>query len=281
MRLAQAAAQAADRLHRCGIVDAALEAEVLLRHLLGCSRSAYFAMLGEPLSDGQARRLDALLCRRLAREPLAYITGLREFYGLDFIVTPDTLIPRQETELLVDLALEHARSLCRPSVAIADVGTGCGAIAIALACNLPTARACASDISAAALTVADLNRRRHGVADRVALVRADMLTAFSGRFDIIVSNPPYIRSELLEGLQPEVRREPQLALDGGADGLALIRRLLAQASALLNDGGCALVEISPEQSDAAYGIARIHFPDAEVSCANDLLGLARCVVVKL
>ena len=250
MQAHQAAARAAERLAACGIADARLEAEVLTRHALGMDRAAYFASLREPIDAARQGCIEQLVHRRMQGEPLAYITGHREFYGLDFVVNPAVLIPRQETELLVDKTLEWAdawaseRALSREDAAplIADVGTGSGAIAVALACNLPKARVLAIDISAAALAVADRNRRRHGVADRVALMQGDLLTAVKPGLDAIVSNPPYIASGLMAGLPADVRREPALALDGGPDGLRLTRRLMAQAARRLNGGGLLVVE---------------------------------------
>ena len=284
----QAAAQAADRLVRHGIADARLEAEVLARHALGYDRAAYFASLRQPLDAAQQARIERLVGRRAHGEPLAYITGHREFYGLDFMVNPAVLIPRQETELLVDKALEWAASWAAGRTSsgqghdaplIADVGTGSGAIAVALACSLPRARALAIDASAAALAVADRNRRRHGVAARVALLQGDLLTALKPGVDAIVSNPPYIASDLLAGLPPDVRREPALALDGGRDGLRLTRRLIAQAARRLNHGGTLLIEIAPEQAEAALGLARAAFPRATTWVVADAAGRARCVGV--
>ena len=279
MNLRQAAAQAAQTLARHHIPDAPIEAEALLRQILRYDRARYFASLNDPLDSGQQARLDCLIGRRVQGEPLAYITGRREFYALDFIVNPDTLIPRQETELLVDKALEWARGQPRSALTIADVGTGSGAIAVALAQSLPDANIYATDISAAALEVAAQNCRRHGVADRVALMQGDLLTPLPRKVDMIVSNPPYIATELMPSLQREVRREPRIALDGGADGTGVIRRLIAQAAHRLNSGGLMLIEISPEQADDVAAMAQAHFADAAVSAAADILGLARCVAV--
>lgn len=279
MNLRQAAAQAAQTLARHRIPDAPIEAEVLLRHILQYDRARYFASLNDPLDGGQQARIDGLIGRRVGGEPLAYITGRREFYALDFIVNADTLIPRQETELLVDKALEWARAQRRSALTIADVGTGSGAIAVALAQSLPDAKIYATDISAAALEVAAQNCRKHGVADRVALMRGDLLTPLPRKVDAIVSNPPYIATELMPCLQREVQREPRIALDGGADGTGVIRRLIAQAAHRLNSGGLMLIEISPEQADDVAAMAQAHFADAAVSVAADILGLARCVEV--
>ena len=279
MNLRQAAAQAAQTLARRGIPDASIEAEALIRHILQYDRARYFASLNDPLDGEQQARIDRLIGRRVQGEPLAYITGRREFYALDFIVNADTLIPRQETELLVDKALEWASEQRRTALTIADVGTGSGAIAVALAQSLPDANIYATDISAAALEVAAQNCRKHGVADRVALMRGDLLTPLTRKVDAIVSNPPYIATELMPSLQREVRREPRIALDGGAYGTGVIRRLIAQAAHRLNSGGLMLIEISPEQAGDVAAMAQAHFADAAVSVATDMLGLARCVAV--
>lgn len=279
MNLRQAAAQAARTLARHSILDAHIEAEALARHVLQYDRARYFASLNEPLDGGQQKRLNGLIERRVRGEPLAYITGRREFYALDFIVNPDTLIPRQETELLVDKALEWARGQRRTALTIADVGTGSGAIAVALAHALPNAKIYATDISAAVLEVAAQNCRKHGVSDRVALMRGDLLTLLPRKVDAIVSNPPYIATGFMPCLQREVQREPRIALDGGADGTGAMRRLIAQAAHRLNSGGLMLIEISPEQADDVAALAQAHFADAAVSVAADTLGLARCVTV--
>lgn len=279
MNARQAAAQAARTLVRHRIPDAPIEAEALMRHILQYDRARYFASLNDPLDGGQQARLDHLIRRRVQGEPLAYITGRREFYALDFIVNPDTLIPRQETELLVDKTLEWARRQRRTALTIADVGTGSGAIAVALVHALPDAKIYATDISAAALEVAAQNCHKHGVTDRVALMRGDLLTPLPRKMDAIVSNPPYIATALMLCLQREVRREPRIALHGGADGTRAIRRLIAQAAHRLNSGGLMLIEISPEQADDVAAAARAHFAGAAVSVAADMLGLARCVAV--
>ena len=275
----QAAARVAAALKRRYIPDGALEAEVLLRHVLHYDRAQFYASLDEPVSEESLAVIEALTERRAAGEPLAYITGHREFYGLDFIVNPDVLIPRQETELLVEIALELARELPSESVTVADIGTGSGAIAIALAASLPRAQVYATDLSADALAVAERNRRRHGLLDRVTLLQGDMLAPLPRSIDLIVSNPPYIATNYISGLQTEVQQEPLLALDGGGAGMELIRRLLEQAPPKLNAGGCMAFEISPEQADAVRKSARERFPRAEITLRNDLLGLPRCVVI--
>ena len=276
----QVSAQVAAAIKRHGIPDSNLKAEVLVRHALDWDRAQFYASLSESLQPATVDRILAITNRRLSGEPLAYITGHREFYGLELCVNSAVLIPRQETELLVDAALDYARALHTESITIADIGTGSGAIALALAANLPNAQVFATDLSADSLAVAKRNRRKHKLDDRICLLQGDLLAPLQHSVDIIVSNPPYIASDIIAGLSPEVRHEPRQALDGGKDGMEQIRRLLRQAPSKLNAGGCALIEISPEQSDAARKTAREQFPRADISVLNDLLGLPRCLAVK-
>ena len=274
----QLALRMAATLDRHGIPDSRLEAEVLLRHALQYDRARYYASLNESISAECIELGLNLTERRINREPLPYITGHREFYGLDFIVSPAVLIPRQETELLVDAALEFARE--RPGdISIADVGTGSGAIAIAIAANLPSAHVYATDRSADALQIADLNCRKNGVSDRITLLEGDLLAPLPKPVDLIISNPPYIASHLLPGLAPEVQREPGLALDGGKKGLEIISRLLEQAPSKLKAGGSLMLEISPEQLDKVRDMAQIYFSKPDVCHTKDLIGLPRCVIV--
>ena len=278
-KIRQVASEVEAILERNGISDSRLEAEVLLRHALKYDRAQFYASLNEHISAGQIQHIQDLVDRRIDREPLAYITEQREFYGLDFFVSPNVLIPRQETELLVDAALAFAREHPVGVIAIADIGTGSGAIAIAIGVNLPDSSVFATDCSADALEVANCNRQRHGVADRVSLHRGDLLAPIVQRIDLIVSNPPYIANHLLPGLPPEVLREPQLALDGGNHGLEVIRRLLEQAPPKLNEGGRLILEISPEQLEQVCAMAQEQFPSSDIKYISDLLGLARCVTI--
>ena len=273
------ASDIAATLQRSGISDSALEAEVLLRHVLQHDRARFYASLQDTMGVENLERVQELTRRRIAREPLAYITGHREFYGLDFLVSPGVLIPRQETEMLVEGALGFANNWQSEDISIADVGTGSGAIAVAIAANLPGARVFAIDCSAEALAVASSNCQRHGVPDRVTLLQGDLLAPLSQAVDLIVSNPPYIATNLLSGLAPEVQCEPQTALDGGEDGLEIIRRLFKQSTSKLKEGGQLVVEISPEQLISVKLIAQESFPQASITHLNDLLGLPRCVIV--
>lgn len=282
MKIREALASVTERLSESHIADPNIEAEVLLRHLLGMDRASFFASLHECLTTNQSARLYQLVQRRLEGEPLAYILGRREFYGLDFAVNHHVFVPRQETELLVDKVLE----LCPADrsgepLEVVDVGTGCGAIAMAVACHRAEVTVYATDISREALQVADINRRQHGVADRVHLIQGDLLEAVHRPVDVIVSNPPYIKTGELSCLAPEIRREPTPALDGGDDGLAMIRRLLLRAPAHVTPGGCVLVEIAPEQLHQVMELARDVFPTGNTSFAKDMLDLPRVVSIEL
>ncbi len=268
----------AEEIRRHNIPDSSLEAEVLIRHALQYDRTRFYASLNETISSEQKAQISILLARRLSREPLPYITKHREFYGLDFIVNSAVLIPRQETELLVDLALALTHKQ-HDSISIADVGTGSGAIAIAVAVNLPSAQVYATDCSLDALRVAACNLQRHGVSNRVSLLEGDLLTPLPRKVNLIVSNPPYIATGLLPGLPAEVQREPHIALDGGEKGLEIIHRLLQQAASKLKVNGHIIIEISPGQLDSVRTTARAYFPTADITYACDLQGLARCVTI--
>jgi len=280
MRIGQARVATANRLAAAGVQEAGIEAEALVRHVLGTDRAGYFASIGTSLEPDNKALLNGLVARRASGEPLAYVLGHREFYGLEFMVNPSVLVPRQETELLVDAVLDHADSRAPASLTIADVGTGCGAIAVVLASRVPDVTVYATDLSAEALAVARVNSDSHGVSSGVKLVQGDLLGALPSVVDVIVSNPPYLRTGLLPTLARELRWEPACALDGGADGLAVIRRLLAQASDRLSSDGALFVEIDPPLTEPVMGMARSLFPLATVFILPDLLGLPRVVGVR-
>jgi release factor glutamine methyltransferase len=233
------------------------------------------------LSEAQSAAYDALVQRRVAREPLAYILGRREFYGREFALDHSVLIPRPETELLVELALADGGRRGRPAARVVDVGTGCGALAVTLAAELPAAHVVAVDVSPPALAWVGANASRYGVETRVLPVRGSLLTAVSPGLDLIVANLPYLPSALVDTLEPEVAWfEPRLALDGGPDGTALNRRLLAQAAIRLAPGGLLLAEIDPAQAAELGREARRCFPSAHVSVERDLAGWDRVLRVQ-
>ncbi len=278
MKLAQALHEATEALQAAGIDDAWLEAEVLLRHTLDLDRAHLYARLQEDLSSGDQAAFRSLLARRLAHEPTAYIVRQREFYGLDLETTPAALIPRPETELLVQEAL--ARACHRERLLIVDVGTGNGAIAVALAVHLPQAVLVAIDLSREALSLAVRNARRHGVESRVSFLQADLLAPLAQPADLIVANLPYVRSADWEALPPEIREhEPRAALDGGPDGLREIERLLGQAPSCLRPGGSLLVEMGPPQAAPALALARRCFPGAAACILPDAAGLDRLLAI--
>ncbi len=280
MNLREIFNSAGETLMRTGSPDAQLEAEVLIRHVLRIDRATFFRDLEQPVTDCDMERLDDLVNRRLNREPLNYITGLREFYGLDFEVSDSVLIPRQETELLVDTVISLARSRPKCEMKICDIGTGSGAIAVSVAVNLPSAEVMAIDISQRALDIADANRRMHGVYNRVSLRRGNLLEPVDWKPEIIVSNPPYIRRSDLSLLQPEIQYEPRVALDGGPDGLEVIRGLLRQSSDKVSSTGAILFEIDSSQKDSARMLSREYFPNSEISILDDLSGNSRAILIE-
>jgi release factor glutamine methyltransferase len=261
--------------------EPALEAELLLMQALGVDRARLYQRLAEPVAPEASAAHRRLLERRLAGEPLPYITGHREFFALDFETTPAALIPRPETELLVEVAIAFARE-CSPHepIAIADIGTGAGVIAVALARELPLARIVATDISADALALARRNAARHAVADRIDFREGDLLEPLVEPVQIIAANLPYVTTAQWKDSPPEIRdHEPRVALDGGPDGLDVIRRLVAQAPARLAESGALFCEIGAWQGNAARELAREAFPDARIEIARDLAGRDRVLAV--
>ena len=268
------------KLESAGIPDARLEAEVMVMNVLRMPRQAIFAEQEREVSEQQQVALDELLKRRYTREPLAYILGQREFYGINVVLTPAVLIPRPESEGLVEHALFMAMmGMESTDLTIADVGTGSGAIAINLAIHLPMGRIFAVDISDSVLDVAAYNIRAHGGGDRVSLAIGDLLDAVPEPLDLIVANLPYIPTDRISKLQPEVQKEPVLALDGGADGLDLIRRLLAQAENKLKSHGIILLEMDPDQVPVVAELALQHFPKGSTDVEQDLAGMNRILVI--
>jgi release factor glutamine methyltransferase len=245
-------AEGARFLSSAGLENGRLDAEVLLSHALGVDKTALYMNIDAPLHPQDEGRYRDMLSRRVQREPVAYITGRKEFWSLDFLVTPDVLIPRPETELLVEIAVGRLK-VCdgKSPVKILDLGTGTGAIAVALAKELPDARIAAVDISSAALAVARQNSESHGVADRISFLSGDLFQSVRGQFDLIVSNPPYVRREELSALPPEIREwEPVGALDGGIDGLDFYRRIIAESRQHLRSGGSIILEIGADMGGA-------------------------------
>lgn len=278
--LREAVQQTHRTLEASHIPDARLEAEVMLMNVMRMQRHDLFSQQETEVSPQQEQALAQILERRLLREPLAYILQYKEFYGVNLLVNPNVLIPRPETECMVEHALFMAlMGMETPQLVIADVGTGTGAIAINLALHLPAAHIYAVDNADAVLDVAAYNIRAHNVTDRVTLGKGDLLEPVPEPVDLILANLPYVPTERIPNLQPEIRWEPQSALDGGPDGLDLIRRLLRQAPAKLKDHGIILLELDPEQAPAVEALAREIFPEADLSVEKDLAQQDRIFVI--
>lgn len=267
------------RLEAAGLLpsEAALDAEVLARHVLGWDRASLLTRGRDPEPDDFQPAFDRLVSRRAAREPVAHIIGLREFWGLDFEVTPDTLIPRPESELIVEAALQFAGE--HPCRHVIDVGTGSGCLAVAIAHALAEVRVTAIDTSEAALTVARRNAARHGVADRVSFVRGSVLEPVTGTADLIVSNPPYVPDSDAAHMQPDVvGYEPRTALFGGPTGLEIVRQLFTDAVDHLADHGALVVEFGFGQADRIVHLAE-QTGWRVIAVRDDLQGIPRTVVL--
>lgn len=267
-------------LSHAGIDQPRLDAELLLAHVLGRQRSWLWVYSDTPVPADEAKTFNALLQRRINREPLPYILGEWEFYGRGFAVTPAVLIPRPETELLVEAVVEWAQSCsnCR----IVDVGVGSGAIAVTLALELPSATLVAIDLSPQAIDVARANAQRHHVGDRIIWIEGDLLHPVHNSLftpvDVIVANLPYIADSEIEGLMPEVRDfEPRIALAAGEQGLLLIRRLIEQSPPVLRPCGMLALEVGLGQAEVVCGLLS-EAGWGKITVMNDYAGIPRHVL---
>ena len=268
-----------DRLRAAGADSPYLDAVVLLAHALGVSKERLFAAYPDPLPAAARERFRQFVARRRAGEPVAYLRGYKEFYGRPFLVDRSVLIPRPETELLVEAALRTGDGLAAArggAVALHDVGTGCGAIAVTVSLERPGWRVGASDLSPAAVAVAERNRDGLGAAG-VHLEVCDLLPAAPAQWDLVVANLPYLSSAEVAGLRRRHWPEPELALDGAADGLAPSRRLVDRARGRLRPGGVLLLETAADRAGelAGYLAERAY---TKVTVESDLAGLPRVVV---
>ena len=282
MILREALQSATQTLRRARIADASVEAELLLGHVLGMSKTQLYTEPERSLTSVETEHLWRLVRRRLDHEPTVYILGHCEFYGIDFYIDYHTFIPRPETELLVEKAVELAHHISHrgKQIAIADIGTGCGAIAVSLALALPQAKIYATDISASALQVAGINCQRHAVNSRVELLQGNLLEPLPQPVDMIVANLPYIKSCEFRDLSPEIISfEPTIALAGGEDGLDKIQQMLEQMPGKLNCGACFLLEIGQGQGEMATSSIKSYFPQASIELIFDLGGIERVVKV--
>jgi release factor glutamine methyltransferase len=284
MILGEALQSATQTLLRKGIDDASTEAEILLGSVLGMSKTRLYTEPEKVLTSTEISQLWSLIQRRLSHEPTAYILGHCEFYGIDLLLDCHTFIPRPETELLVEQAVELARRISRPGkgITIADVGTGCGAIAVSLALALPQAKIYATDISARALQVAETNCQRHAVSNHVELLQGNLLEPLSQPVDMIVANLPYIKDCEFKDLSPEIIDfEPTSALAGGLDGLDEIEIMLEQMPGKLGREGSFLLEIGQGQGREVTSLVKSQFPQASIELVSDLGGIERVIQVRL
>jgi len=279
--IAEALKEATQTLNDSGVPEARREAGSLLSFILGKDRTFLISHAEDQVNDDSLRRFQEGVERRASGEPLQYITGVQDFYGREFRVTPDVLIPRPETELLVEAAIEGLNG--NSQAFICDVGTGSGCIAVTLLCELRNACAVAVDVSRGALEVAKLNAGSHSVLDRIEFAISDCFGALDAgkyQFDLVVSNPPYVSAAMMAGLQREVRdHEPPLALSPGADGLSVIRRLMVEAPKFLKNEGHLVMEIGFDQSEAVKNLV-----DDSVwhllEIRPDLQGIPRIVILR-
>ena len=270
-----------DILIKAGVPSPQADAEWTLAHVLECSRSELFMRARQPLTPAQNATFRNLIHRRADRIPLQHLLGNTEFYGLPFHTSPDALIPRPETETLVEIVLNQLKNCTNPR--ILDIGTGSGIIAIALGKSLPRSQVIATDISRKALYLASQNARLNGVADRISFFQTDLLTSFATpeSFHAILSNPPYISSNTIDALQPEVRAcDPRLALDGGCDGLDFYRKIIPTSVPLLAPGGLLGLEIGHDQARAVTQLLSRQIGLTHIATHTDLGGYPRVVLAQ-
>jgi release factor glutamine methyltransferase len=275
-----AAARQALREAGIGAVEAELSARALAEHALGWDAARYLTSANQTEPSTFAEQYNSLVARRAAREPVAYITGQKEFWGLSLDVSPAVLIPRPETELIVEAALERFADQGRP-LAVADACTGSGCLAVALAAELPHATVVATDISQIALDVARRNSQRHRVDGRIRFIRTNVLDGVEGTFDLIVGNPPYVRTLDRPALQPEVRDfEPPVALFGGETGMEIVATLVGQAVGRLRDQGYLMFEFGFGQDVAIEELIEKTRGLTLIELRRDLQGIARTAVAR-
>lgn len=267
----------AEHLSKRGIESARLDAELLVAHVLGVSRLNLYVNFERPLTDEERESARELLKRRANREPVAYIVGEKEFYSLAFEVNSDVLIPRPDTEILVETIIDLDRAGALPQGAILDIGTGSGAVSVTLAHQLREREVVATDISADALAVARRNAERHGVADRIEFIEGDLTADLCSPFAAIVSNPPYVPERERELLSAEVRHEPTVAIFSGEDGLDLIRRIVKQVPPLIMPNGWLAIEVGKGQARDVEALM-VEVGLRETQIRKDLAGIERVVM---
>ena len=267
------------RLQEFEVPDSDLEAEILVRHTLKFDRETIFREFEKDLLKSEEQSIYSLLDKRLEGYPLSYITGKREFYGIDIEIGEGVLIPRQETEILVQTAITISKKMRKENIKIADIGTGSAAISIAIALNIPNSLVHACDISYEALEIAAENINKYSLEDKILLNQGDLLEPILDEMDIILSNPPYIPNFQISSLPQEVLNEPRIALDGGKDGLQVISRLMKESVNKLSGAGAMVIEITPELSGKTVLLARKHFPEANILILKDLMENDRAILI--
>jgi len=281
MTIRQAIRDAGRRLGQKGFLSPGLDAEILLASCLGMERAGLFRDRDRPVAPREMQSFDDLVERRLRGEPVAYILGRKEFWSLDLKVSPAVLVPRPETEILVQVVLQTARRLGTAAPRILEVGTGSGAISVALARELESVRIVSTDLSLAALGIARENAASHGVADRIFFLVCNLLEPFRGSFDMIASNPPYLSEAEYEGLPGEIRDfEPKGALVAGPEGTEFHHAIIRHAGAYLKDGGWLFLEIGFDQKDAVHAllVQSGHYDPVRVT--KDYAGVDRVVAAR-
>jgi release factor glutamine methyltransferase len=270
-------------LKQHGLDEAAEDAKILLCSVLGLSISQLYAQSDRVLSDEELHRMEGLLDKRINRVPTAYLVNSRQFYGMDFYVDNRVLIPRPETEVLVDEAIKFGQEWRKKNqgvMNIADVGTGSGAIAVALAANIPGSIVYATDISEDALSVAAINIQKHDFAGRIKLAKGYLLEQIIEKLQMVVANLPYIKESDLALLPPEISKyEPRAALDGGKNGTAMIQELIKQSAGKIATGGAVLLEIGIGQEEEIIRTATVNLPVAKIELTKDLSGINRVLKI--
>ena len=285
LTISEAIKEAARRLRAAGVSEDRRTAGLLLSHTLGVDRTHLLTKSNEPVDEATCQAYLALVDRRAAGEPSQYITGHQEFYGLDFIVNRAVLIPRPETELLVEQVIKLTRESHESAPLIVDAGTGSGCIAVTIAANITNARVIATDVSSAALEVAQKNAERHGVLSRIEFLEGDLLEPLAnrklhGEVDLLASNPPYVEEKAAEAIQREVREwEPRAALFGGEDGLDFYRRLLIDGLKCVKPGGYLVCEIGYNQLDRISDLMN-GLPWELIDVRRDLQGIPRTLTAR-
>ena len=278
MNIAKAHQISSNLLQKSGIENPELESELLIRYVLSITRTEFYISKMKQLLFSQKKQLEILINERLKFKPLAYITNHKEFYGLKLIVNASVLIPRPETEMLIDIAIKYAKNK-NNLLRIADLGTGSGAISIAIAKNIENTKIKAIDISKDSINIAKLNSRKHFVSDKINFVNQIIFEPTNELFELIISNPPYLKTKTLPMLQKEVQKEPEIALNGGEDGLKFIRYIIQKYYDKLSHHGSMIIEIDPNQKDHILSLSKT-LNIYDIKFYKDLNKLTRVVQIE-